>query len=173
MSDTRDTLTVAAHSWNKLIHMVIPYICGLTLVLLGPYILKWLYFYPLKRLRRWPSIKPALVQRLVFAASQSVLWVFCAVSLSPIHFSPALSYRWSNTCHWPNAGLMLALRLRRWANISPVLGYPVVLGATLNVGQRHRRRTNINWPAYWPASTTLAQHLTDIGSVSACNRGQQ
>ena len=72
MSETRDTLTVVAHSWNKLIHMVIPYICGLTLVLLGPYILKWLYFYPLKRFRRWPSIKPALVQRLVFAASQSV-----------------------------------------------------------------------------------------------------
>ena len=25
---------------------------------------------------------------------------------------------------------------------------------------------------YWPAPATLAQHLTDIGSVSACNRGQ-
>ena len=39
---------------------------------------------------------------------------------------------------------MLAHRLRRWANISPVLGHCVVFGATLNVGQRHRRRANIN-----------------------------
>ena len=39
-------------------------------------------------------------------------------------------------------GLMLAHRLRRWANIIPVLGYCVV--ATLNVGQRHRQRANIN-----------------------------
>ena len=29
-------------------------------------------------------------------------------------------------------------------NISPVLGYSVVFGARLNVGQRHRRRANIN-----------------------------
>ena len=62
---------------------------------------------------------------------------------------------------------MLAHRLRRWPNISPVLGYRVVLGDTLNVGQRHRRRANIN-PAldqsmYWlglkgycPAPATLA-----------------
>ena len=34
--------------------------------------------------------------------------------------------------------------LRRWANISPVLGYRVVFDATLNVGQRHRRWANIN-----------------------------
>ena len=31
-----------------------------------------------------------------------------------------------------------------WANISPVLGYRVMFDATLNVGQRHRRRANIN-----------------------------
>ena len=87
---------------------------------------------------------------------------------------------------------MLAHRLPRWSNISPVLGYRVVFGATLNVGQRHRRRANIN-PAldqrivplpecmkywlglnrYWPAPATLAQHSTDIGSVSACTRRQQ
>ena len=42
---------------------------------------------------------------------------------------------------------MLAHSLRRWANISPVWGYCVVFGATLNVSQRHRWRTNIN-PAY-------------------------
>ena len=39
---------------------------------------------------------------------------------------------------------MLAHRRRRWANISPVLGYRVMFGATLNVGQRHRRRDKIN-----------------------------
>ena len=76
----------------------------------------------------------------LFAQSASV----SAVSLSPIHFSPALSCRRSNSRRWPNAGLLLAHRLRRWPNISPVLGSRVVFGATLNVGQRHRRRANIN-----------------------------
>ena len=32
----------------------------------------------------------------------------------------------ANTRRWPNAGLMLAHRLRRWANISPVLSDCVV-----------------------------------------------
>ena len=41
-------------------------------------------------------------------------------------------------------GLLLAHRLWRWANISPVLGYRVVFDATLNVRQRH---ANIN-PAF-------------------------
>ena len=71
----------------------------------------------------------------------------------------------------------------------PVLGYRVVFDATLNVGQRHRLRANIN-PAFvqsivgyyshhevglltkveWilASNVRLAQHLTDIGSVSAC-----
>ena len=39
---------------------------------------------------------------------------------------------------------MLAHRLLRSARISPILGYRVVFGAPLNVGQRHRRRANIN-----------------------------
>ena len=39
---------------------------------------------------------------------------------------------------------MLAHRPRRWANISPVLGYCVVFGAKLNVDQRHRRQANYN-----------------------------
>ena len=55
-----------------------------------------------------------------------------------------LSCRRSNTRRWPNVGLLLAYRLRRWANISPVLGYRVVFDATLNVGQRHRWRANID-----------------------------
>ena len=31
-----------------------------------------------------------------------------------------------NTRRWPNAGLMLAQRRRRWANISPTLGQRLV-----------------------------------------------
>ena len=42
--------------------------------------------------------------------------------------------------HWFTS----VLSARRWANISPVLGYCVVFGASLNVGQRHRRRAKIN-----------------------------
>ena len=61
-------------------------------------------------------------------------------------FSPSIEQA-SNTRRWPNARLLLAYRLRRWANISPVLGYRVVFDATLKVGQRHRRRDNIN-PAF-------------------------
>ena len=52
--------------------------------------------------------------------------------------------RQANTRRWPNARLMFAHRLRRWANISPVSGYRAMFGVTLNVGQRHRRRDNIN-----------------------------
>ena len=56
--------------------------------------------------------------------------------------SLSLSCRRSNMRLWPNVGLLLAHRLRRWANISPVLG--VVFDVTPNVGQRHRRQANIN-----------------------------
>ena len=55
-----------------------------------------------------------------------------------------LSCRRSNTRRWPNVGLLLAHRLWRWANISPVLGSCIVFDATLNVGQSHRRWANIN-----------------------------
>ena len=58
-----------------------------------------------------------------------------------------LSCRRSNTRRWPNVVLLLAHRLRRGANISPVLGYRVMFDATLHVGQRHRRRASIN-PAF-------------------------
>ena len=126
-------------------------------------------------------------------SSVSLCAVFCAVSLPFISLQRVLSYRLSNTRRWPNAGLMLAHRLRRWADNSPVLRYHVVFGATLNVGQRHRQRANINpvlvqsivhvlyrqhadkgtmkyWlgqNGYWPATALLAQHKIDIGSVSA------
>ena len=76
-------------------------------------------------------------------SAQSV-WV-CAVSLSHIlSLQNFLSCRRSNTRRWLNAGIVLAHRLRRWSSISPVLGYRVEFGATLNVGQRHRRRANID-----------------------------
>ena len=67
-----------------------------------------------------------------------------------------LSCRHSNTRRWPNVGLLLAHRLRRWTNISPVLGYCVAFDATLDVGQRHRRRANIN-------SGPMSQHSVDRG----------
>ena len=77
------------------------------------------------------------------------MWRYIALSLIVrlISFvsvrSLCLSCRRSNTR--PNAGLLLAHRLRRLAYISPVLaGYRVVFVATLNVGQHHRRRTKIN-----------------------------
>ena len=67
------------------------------------------------RMRRWPSIKPALVQRFVFAGSQFVLWWVCLWFISLQHFP---WYRQSSTRRWPNAELKLAHRLRRWANNS-------------------------------------------------------
>ena len=58
--------------------------------------------------------------------------------------SLCLSCNRLNTRRWPDVGLLLAHRLQRWANISPVLGYRVLFDCTLNVGQRHSRRANIN-----------------------------
>ena len=136
-------------------------------------------------------VHPCPLGCLTLCCESSVLWV-CLPIISLHSF---VSCRRLNTRRWPNAGLMLAYRLRRWPTLSPVLGYCVVFGATLNVGQHHRRWANINpalaqsimmtycqhagtsnmkyWlrlNAYWPAPATLAQHSTDIGSVSACDR---
>ena len=58
---------------------------------------------------------------------------------------------------------MLVHSLRRLANISPVLGYRVVFGAMLNVGQHHRQRANTN-----PA---LVQNIVPI--PTACRYRQQ
>ena len=75
----------------------------------------------------------------------SAQWVcpFC-LSVCPTVSIVQLQTALANMRCWPNTGLMLAHSIRRWASISPVLGYRVVFGATLNVGQRHRRRANIN-----------------------------
>ena len=94
--------------------------------------------------------------------------------LSPIHFSPALfilqvGKHETLTQYGVNVGPPSTTLTQP----KPSIGLP------LNVGQRHRRRANIN-PAlvqsmYWiglngycPAPATLAQHSTAIGSVSAC-----
>ena len=91
-----------------------------------------LYFTPLKR---WGHVGLPL--------SAQFVRLVCVCAFSPFVCS-FLSCRQSNTKRWPNAGLMLAHHLRRWPSISPVLGYSVVFGTLLNVGQRHRRRANIN-----------------------------
>ena len=92
--------------------------------------------------QNWGHIALPLSARSVSVCHsvQLGLWV-CPPFISLQRF---LSCRRSNTRRWPNAVLMLAHRLRLWANISPVEGHRVMFGATLNVGQRHRRRANIN-----------------------------
>ena len=64
---------------------------------------------------------------------------------------------------------MLAHRQRRWANIIPVLGYHVVLGATLYVGQPHRRRANINSALVQSIVPVPPAWSTDYGGM---NTGQ-
>ena len=102
------------------------------------------------RLRRWPSIKPAVVQRFVFAGSQSVS-LCCGESIRLFSLQRFLWYRPSITRCWPDAGLMLAHCLRRRASISPVLVYVTY------VGQRHRQRANIN-PALVHSIVTVPYH---------------
>ena len=87
-----------------------------------------------------PSIE---VETYCFTSHCSVVRPISFVSVRSLR----LSFRRSNTRRWPNAGLLLANPLQCWADISSVLGYPVLFDATLNVGQRHRRRANIN-PAF-------------------------
>ena len=60
---------------------------------------------------------------------------------------------------------MMAHRLQRLHNISPVLGYRLVFGATLNVGQRHRRRANIN-----PALVQRPGHCVRAWSTQVMTR---
>ena len=66
----------------------------------------------------------------------------------------------ANTRCWLNARLMLAHHLRCWAAISLVLGYRVVFGAMLNVGQRHRWQGNID-----PAMCLCNMHKSNAGSL--------
>ena len=100
--------------------------------------------YHISPLKRWGHVGLPLSAQFV----RSVFVCAFSTSVCPIRFCASVQRfpprRRSNTRRWPNAGLMLAHCPRRWANISPVLGYCVVFGATPNVGQRHRWRANIN-----------------------------
>ena len=71
--------------------------------------------------------------------------ICCHISCVSVR-SLRLSCRRPNTRRCPNVGLLLAHRLTRSADISRVLGDSVMFDATLNVGQRHRRRANITQP---------------------------
>ena len=55
----------------------------------------------------------------------------------------------ANTKYWPNAGLMLVHRLRRWPNIKPPLGECPVFGGVL------------------PATPVDTEHLYNIYTTSA------
>ena len=69
------------------------------------------------RLRRRPNIKTNMVV--------SIFSIVCKV-VNRYHIKNYYDRRTSsnpaNTSHWPDAGLMLAQRLRLWSNINPALG---------------------------------------------------
>ena len=121
-------------------------------------------FYPQHTSDKGYMIRPTGINKLSYLCLPSIeVEIYCFtshrsfarhISFVSVH-SLRLSCRRSNTRRWPNVGLLLAHRLRRWANISPVLGYRVVFDATLNVGQRHRRRANIN-----PALASSSSYCT-------------
>ena len=109
---------------------------------------------------------------LAYLCPLSVSVAFCE-SVCPVHFCPSLPIvqvvkHETLTQWWANAGH----GLWRWANISPVLGYPVMFGAKLNVGQRHRRLANINpalvqsivpVPSAWSTDQTFNRHWVGVG----------
>ena len=93
-------------------------------------------------------------------------WFTFVCSVCPLSLClRVLSCRRWNTRRGPNAGLMLAHRLRRWANISTVLGYCVAFGVTQNVGQRHRRRANIN-PALFQSIVLNSRQYVGVTCIS-------
>ena len=78
--------------------------------------------------RRWPNVKPALAQS----------WLVRWVGRSWIgRVNKAGCFVWPD-CRprlWPNVGLMLAQRLRRWVNINPTLDHrPLFAGLTRGQG---------------------------------------
>ena len=102
-------------------------------------------------LKRWGHLDSPL-------SAQFVRSVFvCA-------FSPPI-WRRSNTRRWPNAGLMYCVT---------VLCYRFVFGAMLHVGQRHRRRANIN-PALIQSIMPVVQPAwsrpTDYGWMNTSDAG--
>ena len=93
--------------------------------------------YPTSLENSFIILSPICTQRWGHNALPCLLSLsLCAtssVSVSPIDSLQRFLPCRSNTRRLPNAGLMLAHCPRRCANISPVLGYPVVFGVTLNV----------------------------------------
>ena len=65
------------------------------------------------RLRRWTSIEPALIQRILFAGS--VFTIYAYIIAWP-----------ANTTHLPHVWPMLAHRLRRWPSFCQTLSRCVV-----------------------------------------------
>ena len=66
-----------------------------------------------------------------------------------LHSLPIIVNIPANTTRWPNAGLMLAHRLRRWANISPALGQSVVFaGIQLGIDRQSWSRCPL-WCSPW------------------------
>ena len=82
-----------------------------------------------------------------------------------IHHSP------ENTKRWPNVGLMLVQRLRRWANINPTLGERLV-SASLHICMLMRPETSHmealitaqrrRWVIAGTTSTMLARYCADV-----------
>ena len=129
---------ITAQTQNRYYTPVVKFKC-VTEISIKPYYMSFLCL---------PSIE---VEIYCFTSHRSFVRHISFVSVRSVR----LSYRRSNTRRWPSVGLLLAHRLRRWANISPVLGYRVVFDATLNVGRRHKRRANIN-----PALPLRSSHCT-------------
>ena len=102
-------------------------------------------------------------------SAHTVLWV----CLPFISLQRLLSRRRSNTKHWPNAGLMLANPLRRWPNISPVIGCSLVAKWHFLTQACFVVWTKFyDWFSFYgmpwagisrvPSSMTLFQHWTNI-----------
>ena len=85
---------------------------------------------------RWTSIKPAMGQCFVFShVSRKLVGAKTLYLIMTLAWVALLShasrdrdsalYSQANTTRWPNVGLMLGQRRRRWANISPTVGQRV------------------------------------------------
>ena len=90
---------------------------------------------------------------------QSSMWWVCLPCISLQRF---VSCRRSNTRRWPNAGLMLAHRLRHWPTISSVLG-----GMWASVTDGGPTLTQLWFKAWWPyrqyaGTPGLDKHCTHV-----------
>ena len=109
----------------------------------------------------------------------------CVCAFSP-SVCPILSCRRSNTRRWPNAGptvydadptwaqywVTVSCLAPRWMWASVTDGGPTLTQLWIKSAGTASMKYWLGLNGYCPAPATLAQHLTDIGSVSACT-GQQ